>query len=371
MGSFTRVDQGHVAAANAITPSNPVTAGSIIVIGWGGENPGSGTVSPPTSCTDSNGNVYHYVGTLGSTQPWSLSAQNGACCAIYAGVFAIATPSNPATISLTGASNDTASGTPSIIYAVYTPPAGFMIAGGLVDSAVGFSASVSCTTIQATSVSAFGAGFGLHNPYPFGGPRCAEIVLMNMPTDALLIGLAYVSNFGQAWTVDVGATIIDQTTETNGASIVMAEYPITLSAGCGSMSLSVQCQNPPPATTGVPYSFQIGMAFGGTPPYVYSISGGALPPGITMDTTGLATGTATVAGTYNFTIEVIDSVGATATTPCAITVIQLVPRIAQGTYVVQSVRMTDANRQKTYKVTVIAGATIGNWLTGFKFFKGS
>jgi hypothetical protein len=40
-------------------------------------------------------------------------------------------------------------------------------------------------------------------------------------------------------------------------------------------------------------------------------------------------------------------------------------------FLVQSIRLTDKNRLKSYKITCIAGATVGNWLTAFKFFTGS
>ena len=45
---------------------------------------------------------------------------------------------------------------------------------------------------------------------------------------------------------------------------------------------------------------------GGTSPYTYAITSGALPPGITLSA-GVLSGTPTNAGTYNFTVSVTDS----------------------------------------------------------------
>lgn len=55
-------------------------------------------------------------------------------------------------------------------------------------------------------------------------------------------------------------------------------------------------------------SFQYTVS-GGTPPYTFSISAGALPPGLTMDANGLVTGELTTSGIYSWTVRAIDSVG--------------------------------------------------------------
>lgn len=62
-----------------------------------------------------------------------------------------------------------------------------------------------------------------------------------------------------------------------------------------------------PAPVNVVYHSQI-PASGGTPPYTFSITSGALPPGLTLDpATGFIDGTPTQAGTYNFTASAKDS----------------------------------------------------------------
>jgi hypothetical protein len=48
----------------------------------------------------------------------------------------------------------------------------------------------------------------------------------------------------------------------------------------------------------------------GTAPITYTVSGGLLPPGLTLSNAGALTGTPTVAGTYDFTVTVSNSAGA-------------------------------------------------------------
>ena len=77
--------------------------------------------------------------------------------------------------------------------------------------------------------------------------------------------------------------------------------------------LSITSSSPlPGTTTSAPYS-QTLAASGGTPNYTWSISGGALPTGLTLSSTGTLSGTSTAAGTFNFSATAADSVGHTIT----------------------------------------------------------
>ncbi|MGD9479398.1 putative Ig domain-containing protein [Shinella sp. G-2] len=59
-------------------------------------------------------------------------------------------------------------------------------------------------------------------------------------------------------------------------------------------------------TTGIAYSQTI-SASGGTGPYIFDVSTGALPAGLTLSTGGVLSGTPTASGTFNFTIRGTDS----------------------------------------------------------------
>jgi glucose/arabinose dehydrogenase/uncharacterized membrane protein len=63
----------------------------------------------------------------------------------------------------------------------------------------------------------------------------------------------------------------------------------------------------PDGDVGTPYSQTI-SASGGNAPYVYTVSNGSLPPGLTLDSaTGLISGTPTTSGSFNFTITATDA----------------------------------------------------------------
>ena len=59
-------------------------------------------------------------------------------------------------------------------------------------------------------------------------------------------------------------------------------------------------------TYGITYR-QTLSAFGGKSPYTWTNSFGALPPGLTLATNGIISGTPTANGTFNFTVKVTDA----------------------------------------------------------------
>ncbi|MGA9750840.1 MAG: Ig domain-containing protein, partial [Acidobacteriota bacterium] len=62
----------------------------------------------------------------------------------------------------------------------------------------------------------------------------------------------------------------------------------------------------PNQTVGVPYSQSI-SATGGTGPYSYAVTSGTLPPGFTLSSAGLLSGTPTTAGSTSFTVTATDA----------------------------------------------------------------
>jgi hypothetical protein len=60
------------------------------------------------------------------------------------------------------------------------------------------------------------------------------------------------------------------------------------------------------ATTGISYGSRI-LSSGGIDPITWSVTAGALPPGLSMDSNGFISGTATTPGTYSFTVQATDN----------------------------------------------------------------
>ena len=90
-----------------------------------------------------------------------------------------------------------------------------------------------------------------------------------------------------------------------------------------------------PGYLSLPYSAQLSVA-GGLAPYTWVISGGALPPGITVGTSttslnGIA-GTPTAVGTYSFQVKVTDAHSLTATTDLTLLIKPLAACLIEGPY---------------------------------------
>lgn len=79
----------------------------------------------------------------------------------------------------------------------------------------------------------------------------------------------------------------------------------------------------PTAAVDSNYSLAI-TADSGNPAYTFSVSAGSLPPGLSLDSSGLLSGTPTTAGTYPFTVQVIDAANSTATQDYSFSVAQAV-----------------------------------------------
>lgn len=83
--------------------------------------------------------------------------------------------------------------------------------------------------------------------------------------------------------------------------------------------LSWRCTTPwvngsplPAGEVSVPYS-QALKGFGGTTPYTWSLASGPLPPGLTLDSSGMISGTPSQAGSFPFTVKITDKAGSSST----------------------------------------------------------
>lgn len=107
---------------------------------------------------------------------------------------------------------------------------------------------------------------------------------------------------------------VARVTDADGNTAQTPGCPITIT------TLSINCPITNTFTVGVPYSGQVQVS-GGVPPYTFAITAGSLPTGVTLDpSSGVISGTPTVGGTFSYTIQVTDSLGAVQTAGCALTV---------------------------------------------------
>ncbi len=132
---------------------------------------------------------------------------------------------------------------------------------------------------------------------------------LQLSTNGTIQGTPYASATNQQFTVEV--------TDAYGASsTAQLSLPV---------KLVILTNTLPTGTVGMNYQASL-AAEGGTPPYVWSITNGNLPPGIELSSSGELSGTPSTAGNFTFTAQVEDSatVADTSTMQFSITVNSLV-----------------------------------------------
>lgn len=109
-------------------------------------------------------------------------------------------------------------------------------------------------------------------------------------------------------TLNTGASIGGRALAQNGA-VTLDTNAVNATACTGAVACPVITLSPavlPGGTIGVPYNQTI-TASGGTAPYTFSVSAGALPAGLSLSPAGVVSGTPTAAGTTVLTIQAVDA----------------------------------------------------------------
>jgi hypothetical protein len=109
--------------------------------------------------------------------------------------------------------------------------------------------------------------------------------------------VATISSSGLATGVTAGVTTVSATLGSVSGNTTLTIQPPPLAITTTSL---------PSGTVGTTYTTTL-AASGGIAPYTWSLAGGALPPGLTLGSTGAITGTPTTAGTSNFTVRAADA----------------------------------------------------------------
>ncbi len=105
--------------------------------------------------------------------------------------------------------------------------------------------------------------------------------------------------FGRSVALSGDTLVTGANNKTIGTNMGQGAAYVFVSPACPTITLSPASL--PGAQLGASYS-QTVTASGGAGPYQFSLSDGALPPGLTLAQNGLLSGTPTTAGTYRFTI---------------------------------------------------------------------
>jgi large repetitive protein len=144
---------------------------------------------------------------------------------------------------------------------------------------------------------------------------------------ALPSGLSLISSSGVIGgkpSVNGTFTFTVKVTDLTGAT-ASKQFSLNIASG-----LTINSNTLPSGILTQQYSALAGAPVGGTQPYTWKIGGGALPPGLSLNpATGAIAGTPTSAGVFNFTLQVTDSNGATASQ--AFTISVLPPNLPQIT----------------------------------------
>jgi tetratricopeptide (TPR) repeat protein len=146
-------------------------------------------------------------------------------------------------------------------------------------------------------------------------------------------------------------------TDTTGASSTAA---VTVVISAPTITLSPAAL--PTAQAGTAYT-QTLTASGGAAPYSCRLSAGALPAGLMLSSSGTISGTATVAGTYNFVISVTDS--STGTGPfTAVQNFSLTVNPSTASVITLSGFPTKTTAGAAHSLTVTVKDAYGNIVTG-------
>jgi len=143
--------------------------------------------------------------------------------------------------------------------------------------------------------------------------------LWSMPTGSLPAGISLNPNTGLISGTAGAAGTFPFTVQVNDSALRASQKNITIAvSGPPPELLTVAL---PAFTRGVAFSFQL-SATGGTAPYRWALSSGALPSGLTLGLhTGVITGTPTLSGNFGFTVDVTDADSRTARKALSITVL--------------------------------------------------
>jgi hypothetical protein len=224
-------------------------------------------------------------------------------------------------------------------------------------------------------------GFSTNSQFVLVVASNAPAITTASPLTNGTIGAAYAQTFAASggtapytWVVASGslpagmslntAGVLSGTPTTNGTSTFTVQvadaYNLVATAACSlsitPATLAITTTTPMPGGQVGSYYSQALTGAGGITPFTWSLASGSLPTGLALDSAGDIAGTPTALGTFNFTIQLADSLGTNVTKSLAIT-------IASATVVITTATLPDGTVGAAYSQTVAAagGTTPYTW----------
>jgi uncharacterized protein YhjY with autotransporter beta-barrel domain len=254
------------------------------------------TVSPASLAAGTLNSAYSAsISASGGTSPYTFALTSGALPAgltlTSAGVLS-GTPTAPGSFNFTVTATDSSTGTgPFTASRAYT----LVINGPTITiSPATLSNGAIATAYAPTTFSASGGTA----PYAFAVTAGALPAGLSLSATGDLSGVPTA-----AGTFNVTITATDSSTGTGAPFSGSRAYSLVINGATVTVSPATLANG----TIGNAYTPTTLSAAGGTAPYAFAITSGALPAGLSLNASGSLGGTPTVSGTFNFTITATDS----------------------------------------------------------------
>lgn len=340
-----QISLGSAQAFGALGGSAVTNTGATTVNGNVGVSPGSSVTGFPPGVV--------VGGTIHSNDAVAVQAQNDLTTA-YNNIAA-----TPCTADLTGQNLGGLTLTPG----VYCFATSAQLTGALVLDAQGNPDALFLFKVGSTLTTASGSTVTVIN----GGSSCDSIYWQVGSSATIGTGSSFAGDILalSSITITTGANTSGRVLARNGAVTLDTNNVNTCGPAVVCPIITVNPATLPGGSVGAAYN-QIVTATGGTAPYVFSLSAGALPGGLVLNgATGSITGLPTTPGTFNFSITATDANGCSGSRLYSITIaaagcpaitlspVTLPPAIAQVQY---SQAVVATGGTAPYAYTLASGA---------------